>query len=120
MQDFKDLQVWQKAHDLTIEVYRTPQAFPRLEQFGLMAQIRASGSIPANIAEGCGRKSQREFAQFLHLAIGSANELEYHLLLAADLSYVERMAQRDLDLRIAEVRKMLSALARRVRSASMA
>ncbi|HEX9680141.1 MAG TPA: four helix bundle protein [Anaerolineales bacterium] len=119
MQDFKDLQVWQKAHELTIEVYRTTQAFPRLEQFGLTAQMRrASESIPANIAEGCGRKSQREFAQSLHLAIGSANELEYHLLLAADLSYVERMAQRDLDIRIAEVRKMLSDLARRVRSAS--
>lgn len=111
MQDFKDLKVWQKAHELTIEVYRTTQGFARPEQFGLTAQIRrASGSIPSNIAEGCGRNSQREFAQFLQIAIGSANELEYQLLLAADLSYVERRTQRDLDVRIGEVRKMLSSL----------
>jgi len=117
MQDFKDLKVWSKAHRLTIEVYKATNDFPRAEQFGLTSQIRrASGSIPANIAEGCGRASQRELAQFLQVAIGSANELEYHLLLASDLDYLAKDSHRDLDQQLIEVRRMLSSLVRRVRT----
>ena len=117
MQDFKELKVWSKAHQLTIEVYKATGEFPRTEQYGLTAQIRqASGSIPANIAEGCGRGSQKEFAQFLQIAIGSANELEYHLLLASDLAYLASGSHRDLNRQLVEVRRMLSSLVLRVRS----
>jgi four helix bundle protein len=117
MQDFKDLKVWSKAHQLTVEVYKATAEFPRNEQFGLTSQIRrASGSIPANIAEGCGRASPREFAQFLQVAIGSANELEYHLFLAADLDYLTKDSHGDLGERVVEVRRMLSGLVVRVRS----
>lgn len=116
MQDFKSLKVWGKAHELTLEVYKETQRFPRAEQFGLTAQMRrACCSMPSNIAEGCGRNSQREFAQFLQLAIGSANELEYDLLLARDLSYLDRDAHGRLRMATAEIRKMLSALLRTVR-----
>lgn len=116
MQDFKDLKVWVKAHPLTIGIYRASEGFPRAEQFGLRAQLRrASASIPANIAEGCGRGSQKEFAQFLQVAIGSANEVEHHLLLARDLGYLSTDDQSALDLHVSEVRRMLSRLVAQVR-----
>jgi four helix bundle protein len=117
MQDYKDLKVWSKAHQLTIGVYKATSEFPKTEQFGLTSQIRrASGSIGANIAEGCGRASPREFAQFLQVAIGSTNELEYQLLLAADLDYLTKDSHGDLGERVVEVRRMLSGLVVRVRS----
>ena len=116
MQDFKDLKVWAKAHHLTVDVYRASGGFPRAEQFGLRDQLRrASASIPANIAEGCGRGSQKELAQFLQVAIGSANEAEYHLLLARDLGYLSTDDQSALDLKVSEVRRMLSRLVAQVR-----
>lgn len=121
MQDFKKLKVWEKAHELTIEVYKATRGFPRVEQFGVTAQMRrASGSVAANIAEGCGRGTQRDFAQFLQVAIGSANELEYHLLLASDLSYLQKETHRKLEGQVEEVRRMLSHLIQRVRSTSRA
>ena len=87
MQDFRDLKVWQKSHQLTLEVYRSTATFPREELYGLTSQIRrASSSIPANIAEGCGRNSPNELRRFLEIAMGAASELEYHLLLARDLN----------------------------------
>jgi four helix bundle protein len=117
MQDFRKLKVWEKAHHLTIDIYRATDSFPRREQFGLVAQLRrASSSIPANIAEGCGRGSQRQLAQFLQVALGSANELEYHLLLASDLSYMSRPAHSLLRDKLVEIRMMLVRLIRRVRS----
>ena len=75
MQDFKKLQVWQKSHDLTLRMYELTSRFPREEMYGLTNQIRrACASIPTNIAEGCGRGSSADFARFLHIAMGSANE----------------------------------------------
>src|SRR5690348_3685739 len=89
MQDFRGLKVWEKEHRLTLAIYKVTTTFPRDERFGLTGQIRrACGSIPANIAEGCGRGTGSDFARFLQIAMGSASELEYHLLLAHDLGYL--------------------------------
>jgi len=89
MKDFKELKVWSKAHELTLAVYGLTRAFPRDEMYGLTSQLRRSAaSIGANIAEGCGRRSDGEFARFLQIARGSASETEYHLLLAKDLRFM--------------------------------
>lgn len=83
MKDFKKLIVWKKAHEMTLNIYRTTKSFPKDEVYGLTSQLRrAASSIPANIAEGCGRNSDAELARFLQIAAGSASEVEYHLLLA--------------------------------------
>jgi four helix bundle protein len=88
MQDFKKLGVWQLAHALRVKVYDVVSTFPRDELYGLRSQsTRAAGSIAANIAEGCGRDGDREFAHFLDIAMGSATELECHLLLARDKGF---------------------------------
>ncbi len=121
MQDFKELKVWEKAHALTLGIYRATNGFPRSEAFGLTAQLRRScASIPANIAEGCGRRSRNEFAQFLQVAIGSANEVEYHLILAHDLGYLPIDRHHMFDRQVAEVRRMLVRLVARVRPGSKA
>jgi len=121
MQDFHKVKVWEKAHALTLEVYRMTVRFPRSEEFGLRSQLRrASASIAANIAEGCGRASPAEFGQFLNQAIGSASELEYHLLLARDLSLIADSAHQSTSERTVEVKRMLAALSGRVRPARRA
>ena len=111
MKDFKDLVVWQKAHALTLAIYKLTLRFPKHEMYGLTSQLRrAAASIPANIAEGCGRRSDREFKRFLQIARGSASELEYHLLLARDLLFLPATDHRTAQAAIAEVQKMLTAL----------
>jgi four helix bundle protein len=81
MQDFKNLVTWQKAHSLAIVIYQATANFPKDELYGLTSQIRRScTSIPANIAEGCGREGNSDFGRFLQISIGSASELKYHLL----------------------------------------
>ena len=88
MQDFNKLAVWRRAHDLSLNLYRATEVFPRGEMFGLTSQLRrASASIAANFAEGSGR-TQVEFGRFVQIALGSACEVEYHVLLARDLSYL--------------------------------
>ncbi len=115
MRDFRELAVWQTAHRLALEVYRTTQAFPSDERYGLTAQLRRSAaSIPTNIAEGCGRDGERELARFLSIAAGSASETEYHVLLALDLEYFTRATHDDLHARVVEVKKMLTALHRKL------
>ncbi|MGQ9850168.1 MAG: four helix bundle protein [Aggregatilineaceae bacterium] len=105
------MQVWHKAHALTLEVYRVSGEFPREEMFGLTSQVcRASSSIPANIAEGCGRGSDGEFGRFLQIAMGSASELEYHLLLARDLGYLDGETHTSLETRVTENKRMLTGL----------
>ena len=90
MKDFRGLQVWQKAHQLTLAVYDTTKNFPREELFGLSSQMRRCAvSIGANIAEGCGKHGNGEFHRFLDIASGSTSELEYHILLARDLRLME-------------------------------
>ena len=89
MRDFRELKVWQKGHLLTLDVYGATKSFPREERYGLTSQVRRScTSIPANIAEGCDRTGDTELARFLQIAMGSASEFEYHLLLARDLDYL--------------------------------
>ena len=109
MRDFRELKVWEKSHRLVLAVYRATATFPRTEQFGLMSQIRrASASIPANIAEGCGRRGEAEFARFLQIAMGSASELEYHLLLARDLGFLKLPIYEQLTGEVVEIKRMLT------------
>ena len=117
MKDFRELKVWQKAHELTLAVYRVSAAFPREEQYGLTSQIRrASSSIAANLAEGCGRNSDAEFARYCSIAMGSASELEYHLLLAKDLSLIEPADYEELAPRAIELKRMLTALMQKLKA----
>jgi four helix bundle protein len=91
MQDFRQLKVWEKAHHLALEVYKATSTFPKEEIYGLTSQLRrASGSIPTNIAEGCGRNTDADFARFLQIAMGSASETEYQLILAYDLEFLSK------------------------------
>ena len=84
MKDFRSLLVWQKAHALTLAAYRTTQSFPKQEIYGMTSQIRrCAASVPANLAEGCGRRGTGEFHRFLNIAAGSASELEYHYLIGS-------------------------------------
>ena len=115
MKNFRDLLVWQKSHQLTLNAYRDTSSFPADERFGLTSQIRRSAaSIPANIAEGCGRRGNPEFHRFLQMAMGSASEVEYHFLLARDLQYLETDQYEFLNSQVAEVKRMLAALLLRV------
>lgn len=115
MQDFKKLMVWEKSHDLTMGIYNLTSRFPREEIYGLTSQIRrACASIPTNIAEGCGRKSSAEFARFLQIAIGSASETEYLILLAHDLKYLSSDQYNQLEGIIISVKKMLITLLKRL------
>jgi len=110
MKNFRDLQVWQKAHTLTLEIYEYSAPFPDSERFGLTSQLRrAAASIPANLAEGCGRGSDADLRRFLHMAMGSASETEYHLLLAHDLGFLAEPTFKRLTNNIQEVKRMLAA-----------
>ena len=111
MRDFRDLKVWEKAHRLTLAAYKATSTFPQHELFGLTSQLRrASVSIPANIAEGCGRSGSPELARFLRIAFGSASELEYHIILSADLCYLNKSNSKHLIKQVTEVKRMLTSL----------
>jgi len=117
MNDFHNLKVWRKAHALTLAVYRVTSAFPSAERFGLVAQVRrAAVSIPANIAESCGRRSNRDEAHLLQVAFGSACELEAELLLARDLGYLPDAEPSPVLADLVEVKRMLGTLASRTYS----
>lgn len=108
MQDFRKLNVWKKSHLLTLAVYKATESFPKNEVYGLVSQIRrACASVPANIAEGCCRNSDPEFKHFLTIALGSASELEYHLLLANDLNFFDKELYNSLNVKVNEVKRML-------------
>lgn len=86
MKDFRSLKVWEKAHALTLTIYNSTEGFPKQELYALANQIqRAAVSIPANIAEGCGKDSDAELKRYFLIAMGSSSDLEYLLLLAHDL-----------------------------------
>lgn len=111
MQDYRKLMVWQKAHELVLALYAASRAFPDDERYGLTSQIRrAAASIPMNIAEGSGRDTGPDFRRFVYVAMGSANEVEYQLLLARDLSYVQRPVYDRLHGDLNEVKRMLTGL----------
>ena len=125
MKDFRELKVWQKAHALTLAVSRTTASFPRKEQYRLTSQIRrARSSIAANLAEGCGRNSMRstlasgdaEFARFCSIAMGSAGELKYHLILAKDLKLIKPADYEELTPRATELKRMLTALMQQLKA----
>lgn len=114
-QDFKQLDVWKKAHQLTLDVYKATVNFPQAELYGLTSQTRRSAaSIPANIAEGCGRGTNPELSRFLYIARGSASELEYHLHLAHDLGFLDTTGFAHLNDGVDEVKRMLAGLIKRV------
>ena len=111
MKDFRRLKVWQEAHRLALKMYEATRRFPREELYGLTSQMRkSSSSVPMNIAEGCGRGGDLEFGRFLQIATGSASELEYQLILARDLTYLDRKEYEDLDRDTAEVKRVLARL----------
>lgn len=108
MRDFHKLKAWQKSHQLALEIYKVSQSFPKEELFGLTSQIRrAISSVPTNIAEGCGRDSNKDFAHFLQIAVGSASEVEYELLLAHDLQYINKDEYERLTSEMVAIRKMI-------------
>lgn len=108
MKDFRDLTVWEKSHKLALKIYKITTNFPRNELYGLTSQIRRScASIPANIAEGCGRSRDKELARFLEIAIGSSSELEYQLLLSHDLGFIKDSDFKSLTAETVEVKKMM-------------
>jgi four helix bundle protein len=111
MKDFRQLQVWEKSHQLALAVYKATREFPKEELYGLTSQIRrASMSVPTNIAEGCGRYTDAEFARFLQIAMGSASETEYQLLLAKDLGFLSNELYKKLHIDVEEVKRMLASL----------
>ena len=117
MQSFRSLRVWEKAHKLTLDVYSSSKTFPREEIYGLTSQMRrSSASIGMNIAEGCCRKGNLEMARFLQIAMGSASELEYQLLLAHDLDYLRNPGYEGLATQVVEVKRMLSSLMQKVKA----
>jgi four helix bundle protein len=119
MQDFRNLSVWQKSHLLTVALYEATRSFPKDEVYGLTSQIRRAGaSIPANIAEGCGRSGDTEFGRFLQIALGSASELEYHLLLANDLKMFSKEDYARFDGQINEVKRMLIVFIQKLKAKS--
>jgi four helix bundle protein len=116
MRNYEDLQVWRKAHSLTLEIYRHTRCFPSEERFGLTSQIRRScSSIGANLAEGCGRRSDAEMARFVQIAMGSGAELSYHLRLAHDLQFLSKPTFERLRSDLSEVMRMLSSLSQKLR-----
>lgn len=116
MQSFKNIQVWQKSHDITLEIYQLTKEFPNEEKFGLTSQMRRSAaSIPTNIAEGSGRGSDADFARFLQYSMGSASELEYQLILAKDLGYLPLEKYIQINPQITEIKRMLTGFLKRLR-----
>jgi len=117
MRPFRSFRVWREAHELTLALYEATGSFPRNEQYGLTSQIRRSAaSVCANLAEGCGRRTDADFARFVQIALGSASELEYHVLLAGDLKLLDAAQSTALDVSVTNVKRMLTGLARKLRA----
>ena len=115
MRDFRKLDVWVKAHGFVLDVYRATRAFRNEEKYGLVSQLRrAAASVPANVAEGCGRDGAAELARFLRIAAGSASEAEYHLPLAHDLGMLSDRDYAELTNRVTEIKRMLTGLTRKI------
>ena len=108
MRDFKKYDIWQLSHSLTLKLYKITSDFPKEELYGLSSQIRrAAASIPTNISEGCGRNSDKEFNQFLNIALGSANETEYLLILSKDLNYINNEVFENLEKEINTIKSKI-------------
>jgi four helix bundle protein len=110
MKDFRSLKVWEKAHALTLMIYKSTEEFPKQELYALTNQIqRAAVSIPANLAEGCGKDSDAELKRYFSITMGSSSELEYLILLARDLDYLQQAPYQSMQNDLIEIRKMLNA-----------
>jgi four helix bundle protein len=121
VKDFRRLEVWQKAHSLSLAVYRDTAGFPKEERFGLTSQIRrCCVSVEANIAEGCGRGGDPDFRRFLQMALGSASELDCELLLSRDLGFLKTDRYEDLFGLLRSIKAMLSTLIRKITSEASA
>jgi four helix bundle protein len=114
-QDFKNLKVWQEARELVKDIYQITEKFPMNEQYAMTQQMRrAVTSIPANIAEGCGKNSQKELARYLNIANGSVKEIENFLLLSNDLGYINNLQLGELSEKVNQIGKMISSLLKKV------
>jgi len=119
MMIYQNMKVWDKSHKLTLAVYAATGTFPVEERYGLTSQLRrGAASVPANIAEGCGRNGRAELARFLDISLGSASELEYHLLLARDLKYLDESTWTTLTDGTVEVKRMLAGFLKSLRTAA--
>ncbi len=117
MKDFRKLKVWEKAHQLTLEVYRVTRKFPSEERYGLTSQIRrVCTSIASNIAEGCGRSGDAELARFMEIAMGSASEVEYQNLLARDVRFIAESEHDSIHGQVSEVKRMLTSFIQKLRA----
>lgn len=117
MKDYRKIQVWRRSHPLTVEIYRLTKLFLRDEMFGLTSQMRrAASSIPANIAEGAGREGDAEFKRFLIIALGSASELDYFILLGGELGYIEPAAANKAATEILEIRRMFGGFVQKLKA----
>jgi four helix bundle protein len=111
MRNYRELEVWDKSHKLTIELYKRSRTFPKEELYGLTSQLRrAAVSIGANLAEGCGRTTGAELARFVRIAMGSASELDYHLLLCREFDFITAAEYERHSRELVRVRKMLFGL----------
>ena len=117
MKDYRTLNSWKVAHELTLRVYEITKTFPKEELFGLTSQIRrASASVPANIAEGCGRDGDPVLKRFLNIALGSACELVYFILLAGELKYLSSTDHAKLAASVLQLRRQLGAFIQKLKS----
>jgi four helix bundle protein len=117
LKSFQDLEVWQKAHHLALRTYRVTDSFPDRERFGVISQIRRSAaSIPANIAEGFGRRTTKELLQFLANANGSLEETRYFLILSRDLGYLRGEDFEEMETQCSSVAQMIAALGRSLKA----
>jgi len=115
MRDYKKYNVWKLGHEITLEIYKLSQSLPKEEKFAISDQIRrVSYSIPSNIVEGCGRESDKEFIRFLIIARGSANELEYFLLLMKDLNYIDIESFKNLTNKVNKIGRSLTSLINKI------
>ena len=118
MKNFRDMRVWEKAHTFVLRMYDVTKSFPKSELYGLTNQLRrAAVSIPANLAEGCGKNTDPEFARYIDIASGSASETDYLTLLARDLKFIGPDVYGEMFEEITAIRKMLTALKKTVKSA---
>ena len=116
MRDFKKYEIWRLSHELTLSIYSISEKFPTSERYGITSQLRrASSSIPTNISEGCGRDSDAEFNRFLTIALGSANETEYLIILAHDLSYLDEALYKSLTAKINIIKQKVYTLKQKLK-----
>ncbi len=115
MSSFRNLRVWQEAHNLTKEIYKLTGRFPIAERYRLVDQLcRAAASVAANIAEGTGRYSNKDFIKFLYVSRGSLEETRNFLVLAYDLKYINKSEYEKLDIKCIDISKMLNGLIRKL------